>query len=174
MGGPGRLGCCVAIALVAAPGRCRAAAARWLALGGLALLAAWTLLSIDVGADRGQRLPRAARSCSSTRARCWRPALLLRRRARCARSSRRSPPGSLIVIGYGISERLLPGLLHFARSVSAEGRLEQPLTYWNAMGELAAIGFVLVRAARRRRAAPAGDAGRGGRGARRRWGWGCT
>ena len=31
------------------------------------------------------------------------------------------------MIGYGISERLLPGVLHFARSVSAEGRLEQPL-----------------------------------------------
>jgi O-antigen ligase len=51
--------------------------------------------------------------------------------------------GALIVIGYGLSERLLPGLLTFARSVSAQGRLEQPLTYWNAMGELAAIGFVL-------------------------------
>ncbi len=51
--------------------------------------------------------------------------------------------GALVVIGYGISERLLPGLLHFARSVSAQGRLEQPLTYWNAMGELAALGFVL-------------------------------
>ena len=37
-----------------------------------------------------------------------------------------------------------PGVLHFARSVSAEGRLEQPLTYWNAMGELAALGFVLA------------------------------
>ncbi|MGH2857313.1 MAG: O-antigen ligase family protein, partial [Solirubrobacteraceae bacterium] len=51
--------------------------------------------------------------------------------------------GVLVVIGYGISERLVPGLLHFARSVSAQGRLEQPLTYWNAMGELAALGFVL-------------------------------
>ena len=39
-----------------------------------------------------------------------------------------------VVIGYGMSERLLPGLLHFAGSFSAEGRLEQPLTYWNAMG----------------------------------------
>ncbi len=54
-----------------------------------------------------------------------------------------SPLGVLIVIGYGISERLLPGLLHFQRSVSAQGRLEQPLTYWNAMGELAALGVVL-------------------------------
>jgi hypothetical protein len=51
--------------------------------------------------------------------------------------------GVLVVIGYGLSERFLPGLLHFTRSVSAEGRLEQPLTYWNAIGELAALGFVL-------------------------------
>jgi uncharacterized membrane protein YidH (DUF202 family) len=51
--------------------------------------------------------------------------------------------GAVIVIGYGLAGRLLPGLLHFARSSSAEGRLEQPLTYWNAMGELAALGLVL-------------------------------
>jgi O-antigen ligase len=56
--------------------------------------------------------------------------------------------GIVAVVGYGLSERLLPGVLHFARSVSAQGRLEQPLTYWNAMGELAALGVVLaVRAA---------------------------
>jgi hypothetical protein len=61
--------------------------------------------------------------------------------------------GALIVVGYGISERLVPGVLHFSRSVSAEGRLEQPLTYWNAMGELAALGFVLCTAL-------AGDASR--------------
>jgi O-antigen ligase len=52
--------------------------------------------------------------------------------------------GVTLVIGYGLSERLLPGLLHFSRSVSAQGRLEQPLTYWNAMGELAALGLVLA------------------------------
>jgi O-antigen ligase len=57
------------------------------------------------------------------------------------------------VIGYGLSERLVPGLLHFASSVSAQGRLEQPLTYWNAMGEVAALGFVLC-------CALAGDASR--------------
>ena len=51
--------------------------------------------------------------------------------------------GTLLVVGYGISERLLPGLLHFQHSISAQGRLEQPLTYWNAMGEVAAIGVVL-------------------------------
>jgi hypothetical protein len=51
--------------------------------------------------------------------------------------------GAAVVIGYGMSERLLPGLLHFAASSTAEGRLEQPLTYWNAMGSLAAIGLIL-------------------------------
>jgi O-Antigen ligase len=61
--------------------------------------------------------------------------------------------GTVIVIGYGLSERLVPGMLHFARSVTAQGRLEQPLTYWNAMGELAALGFVLC-------ARTAGDATR--------------
>jgi O-antigen ligase len=52
--------------------------------------------------------------------------------------------GAVVVIGYGLGNRLLPGLLHYSRSVNAEGRLEQPLTYWNAMGELAAIGLVLA------------------------------
>jgi O-antigen ligase len=51
--------------------------------------------------------------------------------------------GATIVIGYGISERLLPGVLHFSQTAAAFGRLEQPLTYWNAMGELAALGLVL-------------------------------
>jgi hypothetical protein len=51
--------------------------------------------------------------------------------------------GVAVVIGYAMSERLLPGLLHFAVSSTAEGRLEQPLTYWNAMGSLAAIGLIL-------------------------------
>ena len=52
--------------------------------------------------------------------------------------------GVAVVIGYAMSERFLPGLLHFSASFTAEGRLEQPLTYWNAMGELAAIGLLLA------------------------------
>ncbi len=114
-----------------------------LALGGLALLAAWTLASIlwapiaGTAYHDGQRLVLYAGVLLAASA-------LFRDRA----SQRLVEPvlaaGTLIVIGYGLSERLLPGILHFARSVSAEGRLEQPLTYWNAMGELAAIGFVLA------------------------------
>ena len=51
--------------------------------------------------------------------------------------------GTLIVVGYGLSGRLLPGLVTEHPQVSAAGRLDQPLTYWNAMGALAAIGLVL-------------------------------
>ena len=50
-------------------------------------------------------------------------------------------------------------MLHFPRSISAQGRLEQPLTYWNAMGELAALGFVLCARAGRRREPAAAAAG---------------
>ena len=51
--------------------------------------------------------------------------------------------GALVVIGYGLSGRLLPGIVHLHATVRAGGRLEQPMTYWNATGALAAIGLVL-------------------------------
>jgi O-Antigen ligase len=52
--------------------------------------------------------------------------------------------GALIVVGYGLAERLLPGMLEFDRSETASGRLEQPLTYWNAEGAVAAVGLLLA------------------------------
>ena len=48
--------------------------------------------------------------------------------------------GPLVVVGYGLSERLVPWLVTLHHSRSSFGRLEQPLTYWNAMGEVAALG----------------------------------
>ncbi len=51
--------------------------------------------------------------------------------------------GATVVIGYGLAGRLRPSLVPQQASASAGGRLEQPLTYWNAEGALAAIGFVL-------------------------------
>ena len=51
--------------------------------------------------------------------------------------------GILIVVGYGLAGRLVPDLIDQAVSASAQGRLDQPLTYWNAMGALAAMGLVL-------------------------------
>ena len=52
--------------------------------------------------------------------------------------------GAFVVVGYGLSERFLPGLVELDRSFAAAGRLEQPLTYWNAFGLLAALGLVLA------------------------------
>ena len=49
---------------------------------------------------------------------------------------------AVVVVGYGLAGRFLPGLLEFQTSRSAGGRLDQPLTYWNAMGAVAAIGLV--------------------------------
>src|SRR4051794_34416601 len=42
--------------------------------------------------------------------------------------------GALVVVGYGLLGRLVPDVVRAASSVSAGGRLDQPLTYWNAMG----------------------------------------
>jgi hypothetical protein len=51
---------------------------------------------------------------------------------------------ALVVVGYGLLGRLVPDIVHAMPSGSAGGRLDQPLTYWNAMGALAAIGLVLA------------------------------
>jgi hypothetical protein len=132
----------VAAAVALQAGRSPVSASTWVATAGMGLLAAWTLASMAWAPIVGNAyhagqlnvlytgvLIASALLLACPAVRAWvEPALAL---------------GAAIVIGYGLSERLLPGLLHFARSVSAAGRLEQPLTYWNAMGELAAIGFVL-------------------------------
>ena len=132
----------VALALALRAGPATRSAPAWVAIAGMGLLAAWTLASMAWAPIVGNAyhagqlnvlytgvLVASFLLLASPAVRAWvEPALAL---------------GALIVIGYGLSERMLPGLLHFARSVSAQGRLEQPLTYWNAMGELAAIGFAL-------------------------------
>ncbi len=52
--------------------------------------------------------------------------------------------GALVAVGFALSERLLPGLGDLDRSLSATGRLEQPLSYWNALGLFAAMGLLLA------------------------------
>ena len=52
--------------------------------------------------------------------------------------------GALLVTCYALAARVLPGLVHETASASAAGRLEQPLTYWNASGMLAAVGLILL------------------------------
>jgi hypothetical protein len=113
-----------------------------LALGAIALLALWTLLSFAWAPIAGSAYHAGQRAIMYAGA-LFAASLLLRDRPATRAVEPALAAGTLIVIGYGLSERLVPGLLHFQRSVSAEGRLEQPLTYWNAMGEVAAMGFVL-------------------------------
>jgi len=133
-----------ACVLVAVAFGARLPRGRWpeLALGGLAALAAWSLASMAWAQVAGDAYDSAQLVVLYTGA-LLAAGLVLRD----AGLRRLVEPvlalGATVVIGYGLAGRLLPGILHFARSVSAEGRLEQPLTYWNAMGELAALGLVL-------------------------------
>jgi hypothetical protein len=114
----------------------------WLAVGGLAGLTAWTAASVswaplrDAAQDDAQRLllylgallAGIAVFRSRPSARAAEPVVAL---------------GALVVILAGMSERLLPGVFELTRSEAAPGRLYQPVTYWNAMGLIAAVGAVL-------------------------------
>jgi O-antigen ligase/polysaccharide polymerase Wzy-like membrane protein len=113
------------------------------ALVGLAGLAAWTALSASWAPSAGparQTLELALLYLPALAA----AALLLRGRAAARAAEPALAAGALVVIGYGLAGRLLPGVVHLAASARAGGRLEQPLTYWNATGALAAVGLVLV------------------------------
>jgi hypothetical protein len=133
----------VILAVVLTPRPLPSSTAGRVALAGLALLAAWTALSIAWAPVAGraqddlQRLLlylgfffAATIVLRGPGPRRWlEPALVL---------------GAFVVIAYALSERLLPGVVELARSDSAAGRLEQPISYWNALGLLAAIGVVLA------------------------------
>jgi O-antigen ligase/polysaccharide polymerase Wzy-like membrane protein len=123
-----------------------------LAIGGLLALALWTLASTAWAPIAGSAYDAGQLGLVYAGGLIAAAALL-----RPAALQRAVEPGlaagAVIVVGYGLAGRLVPGILHYARSISAQGRLEQPLTYWNAMGELAALGFVLC-------ARLAGDAAR--------------
>ena len=51
--------------------------------------------------------------------------------------------GAALVSLYALSGRLLPGIVEQSVGRLSGSRLFQPLTYWNAEGELAAIGLIL-------------------------------
>jgi O-Antigen ligase len=154
----------VVIAALVAPRPLPSSTPGRVALAGLFLLCAWTALSITWAPVAGraqddlQRLLlylgvfiAALAMLRGAGARRWlEPALVL---------------GALVVVGFGLSERLLPDLIELDRSRSAAGRLESPILYWNALGAVAAIGLVLaVRLAGdpdRERALRGGAAGAG-------------
>src|ERR1700743_252144 len=90
------------------------------ALLALALLAAWTLLSMTWAPVAGTAYHDGQRLLLYVGALLGAAALLRTRAAQRAVEPALAA-GTLIVIGYGLSERLLPGVRQFARSVSAEG-----------------------------------------------------
>jgi hypothetical protein len=125
------------------------------ALLGLAALAGWTALSGSWAPSPGparQTLELALVYLPVLAA----ATLLLRDRAAARAAEVALAAGTLVVIGYGLAGRLVPGIVHLTASVRAGGRLEQPLTYWNATGALAAIGFVLAARVAGDRARPTG------------------
>jgi hypothetical protein len=131
------------VAVLAVPGSplppARAARA---ALIALAALAAWTWIATSwssnpAGADQELELVLTYLPALAAGAIAWRE----RPAARAVEPVLAA--GALAVIGYGLSGRLLPGIVHLQASQRAGGRLEQPLTYWNATGALAAVGLVL-------------------------------
>jgi O-Antigen ligase len=126
-----------------------------LALGGLAALTAWTAVSLAWAPLGGPAVAAVERLVLYSGALILAIGVLREPRALNALEPALAA-GATIVIGYGLAGRLLPGIVELARSESAGGRLEQPITYWNAEGALAAIGLVLcARLAGDRRRPPA-------------------
>jgi hypothetical protein len=115
----------------------------WAALAGLALLAAWTAASLSwapLGEPAGEDVQRALLYLPALAA----GVLLLRAPAAARLAEPVLLAGIAGALAYGLSERLLPGVVDLANVTSAGDRLAQPLTYWNATGAFAALGLVLA------------------------------
>jgi hypothetical protein len=131
------------VIVAALVGRLPRSAGAGAALAGLALLASVVALSSSWAPLTGPALADAQRLGLYVGA--FAAGLLLlggeatRRRVEPALAA-----GIVVVMAYALSGRLVPWLVDQAVGEAAAGRLEQPLTYWNALGALAAIGLVLV------------------------------
>jgi O-Antigen ligase len=113
-----------------------------LAVAGLAGLAAWSAVSLAWAPMAAPVIDGVQRELLYIGALLAAVTLL-----RDPRAARAAEPvlalGALVVIAYGLAGRLVPELIHLRGSLGAGARLEQPITYWNAEGLLAAIGLVL-------------------------------
>jgi hypothetical protein len=112
-----------------------------MALLGLALITAWTAVSLAWAPLAG------AASTNLTRLLLYFGAFiaalaLLRERPVARAFEPTLAAGALLVSVYGLSERLLPSAITLTQSWRGSARLEQPITYWNAQAVLAAMGIV--------------------------------
>jgi O-Antigen ligase len=115
-----------------------------IALGGLAALTAWTAISTSWAPLSDPAWARVERDALYLAGLAAVALLLARPRALARLAEPVLLGGIVIVVGYGLLGRLAPDVLDVVSSPSAGGRLDQPLTYWNAMGALAAMGAVLA------------------------------
>jgi O-antigen ligase len=120
-----------------------ASSAGRVAVAGLVALMGWTAASISWGPLAGPALDATERLILYLGA-LLAGVALLRFRAVARALEPALAFGATLVICEGLSGRLLPGLITLEKSRRAGGRLEQPLTYWNAEGALAAVALVLA------------------------------
>jgi hypothetical protein len=113
-----------------------------LALAGLWGLTAWTALSISWAPLRGPAFHDTQRLLLYA---VWFTAAvpLLRERVSARSVEPAFALGTTAIVLYGLAGRLLPGVIHQTHGLRAGGRLDQPLTYWNAVGTVAALALVL-------------------------------
>jgi hypothetical protein len=113
------------------------------ALAGLAALTLWSGLSLLWSPLRDPGLADVERTALYLAAFVVAAAVL-----RDTRLARAVEPALLagigIVCGYALATRLLPGIVESTPGLRAGSRLDQPLTYWNSLGALAAMGLMLA------------------------------
>jgi hypothetical protein len=128
---------------VAGPAPLPRRTAGWIAVAGLTGMLVWTAISLSWAPLGGPAIGDVQRLA------LYLAALLAAIGAlRAPKALRAVEPalaaGAAIVLAYGLAGRLLPGVVHLHVSAAAGGRLEQPITYWNGEGALAAVGLVLT------------------------------
>lgn len=130
------------VVAVAAPVPLPRRGAGRVALAGLVLYTAWTGASIAWAPVTSQATPELERSLLYLAA--FVAAMALFRSPAVRRSVEPAlAAGIVVVMGYALATRLLPGLIPSTPTAGAINRLEQPLTYWNAEAALAGMGLIL-------------------------------
>jgi len=133
----------VAVVAVAAPRPLPRDPAARAAILGLALLLAWMAISLAWAPIANAATNDVQRVSLYLAALVAATALLRSRRA--LRALEPAVLGGIVAMTlFGLSDRLLPTLVTLERHFSAGSRLEQPLTYWNAMGLVCGIGLVVA------------------------------
>jgi O-Antigen ligase len=133
----------LALVLVLEPEPLPASRPGRIALAGLAALTLWSTLSLVWSPLRDPGLADVERTALYLAAFAVAAAVLrdgdLRRAVEPALLA-----GIGIVCGYALATRLLPGIIESTPGLRAGSRLDQPLTYWNSLGALAAMGLMLA------------------------------